>query len=313
MANVSYFTTYGQNGQMEDVQNMITSISPYDTPFTSLIGTEKCHNTTFSWQEDDLRAGAANAKVEGADAAIITLGTTTEKSNVTQIVAESFQISGTADAIKTYGRAKETAYNLAKTMKELKKDVEFAFVGSSQAKALGSADDTNGARKTASYDQLMWNNGATDDTAAGNVVFAGTKTTPAAMTEDDMLSLHQKIFTQGGSPDTFMVSPTAAVTIAGFAETTNRHRVLNDKISEVVNVVDVYQSPFGRLNVVINRHQVQSDALMFDPKMWSAVYLRTFTHHNLGRTGDSEMHMVVGEVGLKCKAERSAGRIRFAS
>ena len=48
-----------------------------------------------------------------------TLSPATERTNNTQILTKAFQVSATADAIATYGRAKETAYQLGKALKEI--------------------------------------------------------------------------------------------------------------------------------------------------------------------------------------------------
>ena len=41
-----------------------------------------------------------------------TLSATTLRTNNCQIMTKAFQVSATADAIKTYGHAKETAFRL---------------------------------------------------------------------------------------------------------------------------------------------------------------------------------------------------------
>ena len=48
-----------------------------------------------------------------------TLTATTLRTNNCQIMSKAFQVSATADAIKTYGRAKETAYQLGRALKEI--------------------------------------------------------------------------------------------------------------------------------------------------------------------------------------------------
>lgn len=48
-----------------------------------------------------------------------TLTAATSRTNNTQILTKAFQVSATADAIATYGRAKETAYQLGKALKEI--------------------------------------------------------------------------------------------------------------------------------------------------------------------------------------------------
>ena len=41
------FTAYDVVGKKEDISDIITNISPTDTPFISSIGSEKVHNTLF--------------------------------------------------------------------------------------------------------------------------------------------------------------------------------------------------------------------------------------------------------------------------
>ena len=48
-----------------------------------------------------------------------TLTATTMISGTTQILTKAFQISQTSDAVSTYGRAKETAYQLGRALKEI--------------------------------------------------------------------------------------------------------------------------------------------------------------------------------------------------
>ncbi len=68
-----------------------------------------------------------------------TLTDATERTNNTQILTKAFQVSATSDAIATYGRAKETAYQLGKALKEIKRDLERAYVGVDNAAATGSS------------------------------------------------------------------------------------------------------------------------------------------------------------------------------
>ena len=106
------YTSYDQVGLAEDVSDIISDISPTDCPMYSTIRTEKVSARVFEWQEDSLAAAANNAQVEGADATMATLSPTTLRTNNCQIMTKAFQVSATADAVKTYGRAKETALKL---------------------------------------------------------------------------------------------------------------------------------------------------------------------------------------------------------
>jgi hypothetical protein len=136
---MSTYTSYNQVGLKENVDDLISNISPFSTPMQAMVKNEKVNARTFSFLEDSLADSMVNAQVEGSDASMMTLTDATERTNNTQIMSKAFQISATADAVATYGRAKETALQLAKKLKEIKKDYEHAMVGVTQVAVAGSA------------------------------------------------------------------------------------------------------------------------------------------------------------------------------
>lgn len=292
---MALFQTYEQVGIKEDISDIISNISPTQTPFQTAIGNEKVTNTLFQWQEDSLRAVAANPVLEGADASFITVDPTVMRNNHTQIFAEAVQVSGTTDAVSTYGRARESAYQLAKSSKQLKRDLENAYVGTAQA-AVAGADAT--ARQMAGYQVQT-------DTST-NVYTGGASTAPS---ETNFLTCLQDIFQNGADPSIIQVTPANSVVFAGFAAAAGRYRTLqtggDDKA--LVNVVNLYVSPFGQQKVQVNRFLKASDSLVFDPSMWSKVTLRPWTRETLAKTGDSLKQMIVGEFSLKHKNVKASG------
>lgn len=277
------YTTYNQVGKAEDVSDIITDITPTDTPMSTLMKSEKTHARVFEWQEDSLANAAVNAAIEGADASMATLSPTTMRSNVTQILTKAFQISATADAIKTYGRAKETAYQMGKALKEIKRDQERAFVGVSQAAVSGSA---SAARKMASIDQMITN--STD---------AGSNATDP-LTEAKLLVAGQDAFEKGSDPSVLMVKPADGLIIAGFTAASGRNREFAST-KTLVNVIDLYVGPFGEYKVVLNRHQLTTHAFLIDPSMFKQVVLRPYTRTLLAKNGDSDRHQIVAEISCK--------------
>lgn len=211
----------------------------------------------------------------------------------TQILQKTFQVSATADAVKAYGRAKETAYQLSKALKEIKKDVEFAFVGSSNAGNVGNATT---AREMDSADQLI---------GAGNTTAGGT----AALTEAMITTTGQNVYNNGGDATILMVKPADSLIIAGFTGAAGRNREFNDGNKTLTNAVNLYVSPFGEYKVVLNRHQMTTHAFLLDPSMWRTASLRPFARTLLAKTGDSDTHMVVGELGLMHKNPLGSGQI----
>ena len=139
MANVTgTYKTYDQVGKKEDIEDIIYDISPTLTPFTSTIGTSTASAVLHQWQQDELAVVGDNAVLEGADAGTASADTTELKSAHTQIFSKVVQTSGTADVVEKYGRGSELQYQIAKKGKEMRRDIEHAFVGANQAGGAGS-------------------------------------------------------------------------------------------------------------------------------------------------------------------------------
>lgn len=215
------YTTYDQVGKKESVADIITDITPFDTPAMTMFKDEKVSARTFSWLEDSLEAAGTNAAVEGAAASMATLTDATERTNNTQILTKAFQVSATSDAVGTYGRAKETAYQLSKALKAIKRDAEFMLVGADQAAVAG---DASTARKAQSVINQIT-----------TVEAGGT----AALTEAMLLSAGQTAYNNGSDVDTFMIKPADAQIVAGFSASSGRNREIAQG-KTLVNAIDLY-------------------------------------------------------------------------
>ena len=148
-----------------------------------------------------------------------------------------------------YGRAKETAYQLGKALKEIKRDVERAFVGVDNAAVTGNAST---AREMASVTQQI---------ASGNSIDAGSGSTDP-LTEAKILECHQAVFEAGGDPTVLMVKPADATIVSGFTAASGRQRTFNDDTTTLTATVDFLVNSFGTLNVQINRHQLSTHAFL---------------------------------------------------
>lgn len=293
------FTSYTEVGVKEDVSNIITNISPTDTPFISGVKAEKTKNKLHSWQEDSLRDVIVNAAVEGADAVDSTTSPTTLRTNVTQILEKTIKIAGTVEAMDAYGRDKETAYQLAKASKEVKRDLENACVGTKQTMVTGSSTV---ARQFA---------GAQAQIDASMIVATGGAST--ALSEDNLLSALAAVYNAGGDPSVLMVSAQDALTVAAFAKAAGRFREIENsgsKNTAIVNAIDLYVSPYGQVSVQINRFIAAGDAIVYDPDMFSLVWLRPWQRETLAKTGDSIKIQLLGEVTLKHRNTKASALIR---
>lgn len=292
MSNTA-FKTYDQVGIKEDISDVISNISPTATPFQTMIKTENIQNTLFQWQEDSLATVAANAVLEGADATDSVLNPTVMRSNYTQILTKTVRVSNTADTVSTYGRAKETAYQLGKKSAELKREFEYHLIGLSQNAAVGSESVV---RKFGN----VWGTGASGaaQIAAGNVV--DHTATPVALSENDILTANQNLYQAGGEATVLMIKPADSLIVAGFTAAAGRYRTFDGSADRtVVNVVDLYVSPFGEQKVVINRFMKADRALLFNPVNWKVAVLRPWSRIPLAITGDAHREEIVGEFSVK--------------
>lgn len=300
------YTTYDTVGIKEDVSDVISNLTPTKTPFQTMIGAGKTRNRQFQWMEDSLRAVQANAKVEGFTASDATLTPPTLRSNYTQIMEKTIKVSATEDAVSQYGRAKETAYQLAKAGEEVKRDKEYAYVGLAQTATAGDSSST--ARLTASAASQVTTATNRYYTGAGTPI-GGTTGTAAALTESAILTTHQAVYSVGGDPSILMIKPADSLIVSGFTGASGRQREFSGDTKKVVNVVDLYVSPFGELKVVINRFLKTDHAWLIDPDMWEDVTLRPWTREPLAKDGDNSKTLLVGEFGLKHKNYAGDGLI----
>jgi hypothetical protein len=285
--------TFDQVGKREDVEDIIYDISPTMTPMLSSIGTSTASATLHQWLQDSLAPVASNAKVEGADAGTSSTITQTVKTANTQIFDKVVQVSGTAEAVGTYGRSSDLAYAIAKAGKEVKRDIEHSFVGLSQA---GTAGNGSTARQlTSAANQI---NAATTNTAGSNRTF----------TEALLLDVLQKCYEEGGEPNQVQVTPSHSVIVAGFAATSGRTRDF-DTGTTLVNAVDVIISPFGQVSVVPNRFLNANTVLVLDTEYWSRAVLRPMQTVVLAKTGDSDKRQMLTELTLVCENDKASGKI----
>lgn len=294
------YQTYQEIGIKENIADVITNISPRKTPFQSAIGTEKVHQPIYQWQEDSLRSVSATTQVEGADSVEITAAPTVMRSNYTAIFSEAVKVSGTTQSTQAYGRAKELAYQMAKSAAALKRDLENAFVGTAAVAAAGNAST---ARVTGSYHSAITGSGtSTFASQSGNVWFMGAATN---LSETGLVNAIQSAFVAGGDPTQILVTPSNSLIVAGFASASGRYRTIQDSTvnnkTTLVNAVNLYVSPFGEQVVSLDRFLRAKSTLIFDPAMWSQATLRPWTRENLAKVGDSERMLIVGEMGLKHK------------
>jgi hypothetical protein len=302
------FDTYDAIGIREDLQDVIYSISPTETPFMSSAAREQVKNTFHEWQTDALAAAVTNnAVIEGDDATLDAASATSRIGNYTQIMDKTVVITGTQESVDKAGRASELAYQIAKKSKELKRDIESTLL-TNQARAAGNSTT---ARTFGSIGAWI----ATNDNLAGdgtsptanNGSDARNDGTQRALTEDMLKDVIKNVWNAGGNPSVVMVGPFNKQKISGFTGGSTRFDASEDKT--LYTSIDVYSSDFGDLEVVPNRFSRDREALVLDMDYWSVGFLRDFTMHELAKTGDAEKRQLLVELTLISRNEAASGGV----
>lgn len=310
------FDKYDAIGIREDLSDIISNISPTQTPFLSNIKTERCSSTQFDWQTDSLAAAAANANIEGDDSTAAAQTPTVRYVNYTQIFKKVFTVSGTLEEVKKAGRKSELAYLMAKNGKELKRDQEKAFTGTNVA----VAGDSSTARVTASLDTWLFTNdlngtSGTAYTITGGVpVTARTDGTNRTWTEDLLKAGLLAQYNAGGEVTMLMVSPAKKQETSAFAGIADiRYNASKAAPAVVIGAVDVYVSDFGNVEVVPNRFMPTDLAYLIDPSMAKKRVLRPYFSEELAKTGDAHKRHMIEEAGLEVTNEAAHAVIRDLS
>lgn len=311
-APTNTFTRYDAIGVREDLSDIIYDISPVEVPFVSNIGKKKAKQTFFEWQTDALASAVTtNAQVEGDDITAVAVSPTTRVGNYTQILNKSFTISGTLEATDRAGRAEEAAFQKAKRLKELKRDLEATLTSSQVAVAGGNTT----ARKTAAFDSWLKTNTNNGNGGTGDYAYTTTPITARTaattgnirtFTETILKDVLKKQWTSGGESKMLMVGPFNKQVFSGFPGIADqRHEAPKSGQTQIIGAADVYVGDFGDVAVVPNRFMPEDRAYVIDPEYVSLATLRPVTSEKLAKTGDADKFYMVMEAGLQVDNEKA--------
>ena len=305
------FDSYDAVGIREDLEDVIYDVSPEETPFYTACAKLKASNTLHEWQTDSLRSSAANAHIEG-DATTATARTATSRlGNYTQIFKNAVNIPDTDEGLKKAGRAAEVAYQMLKTAKEQKLDIEKALFDNN-ARAAGNSTT---ARELAGAPAWMITNvnfqsGNSGANPTGDGTDARTDDgTPTAFSQAKFDDVMQSIWEQGGNPDVCYLSAFQMNVALGFAGNNNQRSTVKAEDERVIKHMDVYVTPWGTVEFVPSRENRSRDVFIMQSDMWAVGVLRPTKNIALAKTGDSTTRQVTTELTLICKNEKASGII----
>jgi hypothetical protein len=281
--------TYSETTNREFLSDMITNISPYDTPIHSMIGKQNVSATKVEWPEDALRAPGSNKHVEGASD-VSALGTPTNRSrlsNYTQIFKEGYEVSETQQEVDKAGVSDELDYNMLKAMKTIAQDVEYMYMNSTAA----VAGDASTARES----------GGLQASITTNVLANGgtTRFIAEALLNDGL----QAAWAAGGDALDIICSGANKRRLSGF--TAGNTKQVDAKDKKLIATVAVYESDFGLAKFHASRWMPDTLIFGLDKQYLKCGYLRNFKRKVLPDTNDSKSEIIKGELTLITRAEKA--------
>lgn len=319
----------------EDLSDVISMISPYDTPFFSMIGTVAATSTKHEWLRDSLASADSGGALEGDGFSGTAPTTPTRASNYSQILRKDFSVTGTNEAVTHAGMASQFSYQMMKALRELARNTEQALLCQDIASNVDGDAETARTMKGL-YHQILdadvavtADNFVFDVVGTGDPVIEGTGApantgTAVALTESDFNTLLQRMWEAGVAPDTVLASPAAKRDITAFSGSSIAR--FNVDKNELVKNVMRYESDFGTVDVMLERfgpvgggssptadtNQIaaisgSNSAFAFERQHINKAILRPTVAERLPRSGDSERGMILHELTLQVGAIGAAG------
>ncbi len=302
-------------GNREDLADIISNISPTETPFLTAIGTSKAGAVYHEWQTDALvSANPNNYAIQGDDLSNENRPASARIGNYTQIFTKVVGTSTTQRAVTTAGRADEHAYQLAKAGKEIKRDREARYTGNYAAvpPAAGTAGQSAGALAFMRTNVSRGVGGVNPTLSGGTTGYpnaAATNGTQRAYTEALLKTAIAAAWNAGGEPSLVITSLSQKQTAASFAGLAQQRADSNGRRIRIIAGADVYVSDVGELQFVPDRFSSTRDALIIDPDLWSVAVLDPMKRTALAKTGLADRNALYCEETLVSRNEAGSAVI----
>jgi hypothetical protein len=314
--------TFDKADLKESLSPVFYDLFPMDTYFQNNIDKEDVKNTQHQWIFDSLAAAANNKQIQGDIVGYATLATASRVSNFTQIARKAIVLSDTATAVSVVG-GDSMGRAIMKSMKELKRDIEFDLLGrqGSSAGATNTASASGGVlawifgQATAS---LNGNTIAATSTAgttpgyASSVVAGQTDGTTAAssITYTDIENGAELAWLDGGEPDTILCSNGQKKVVDAFTSRATRTADIGatDKLT-VQGTVNILVTSFGTFKVVMSRYIPRNCLVGLQMDKWALGQLRAPKVKDMAKDGDATKKLMVTEYTLIARNPNSSFKV----
>ena len=287
--------TYNTTTISEDLLPIITNLAPTETQFFTGLKKSKAKSTYHEYQVDSYAAvtgtSADKKAVEGADYGDDNVSTPTREGNYTQIIKQTYKVTGTAQVVDTAGMANPKAYQQAKALINWKHKAEWSIIHG--VKAQGAAAT---AREMGGLFDLTTTNAVAATTVLseklfGDYVQLGWENSSAKISEIYVGAFLKRV-------------------ISGWTAGAQKTIAANDK--RLVSAVDVYETDFGVAKLFLHRYidSVVSAAsthnmILLAPETMFYAGLREPVNKEVPSTGDYEKGVIIGEFTIEDRFEKA--------
>lgn len=311
------FRTGNAVGIREDLDDVVSRITPEDTPIYSMASKEGAKNTHPEWEIDTLRTPTENAQEEGDEYLFNSVVAPSRVGNYTQIFRESWIISRSMEAADDAGSVQKRKYQKLKKGIELRKDIEYAIVTntasvSGNTRFMGSLPSwitTNVSRGASGV------NGGFNTTTGLTV--AETTGTQRAFSKTILDAVAQSGYTNGANLTDLIVSPYVKGVFATLMSDANvanfYYNTTRGQSNAIIANADYYEGPYGKLKVSMNRVMAvgaaQARRAFFIDRDYIAMKTLSPIQEDpdLAKTGDAKKGVIIGETTLKVANEAGLG------
>jgi len=311
------FVTSSSNTNREELADVVSRITPEDTPIYSMHEKVKFKTTHPEWAVDDLAAPGENAQLEGDDYTFDATDAPERYGNYTQIFRKTGILSESQEYTDEAGKVLKTKEQKLKKGVELRKDVEFSIVTANPS--VGGATRKSGSLSTWIETNASRGGGGANggfDSGTG-LTTAPTDGTQRAFSKALLDNVMQQGYVSGANFKHVFVSPYVKSVFVTFMSDSNvasfRYAASSGKNNSIVANADVYEGPHGKVMVHPNRVMAGSAALarnafLTDPEHLCFGWFRKIKEDKeVAKTGDAKKFVLIGEGALKPKNEQGLG------
>jgi Family of unknown function (DUF5309) len=239
----------------EDLSNELSLLAPEETPILSLCSKGKATATFSEWTVDSLAAPVTTGISEGSDVTSFSdkFADRARLGNYVQLMRRDYLVSNLQQAVTSVGPA-NVAQAEAKSMREIKRDIEATIASANEMTVENGAGTPYGMRGLGAWLQVAAQGTNPVPTAYRTPTGSILTSTPTETTFNNMIG---SIFSKNGEMNSLtLVANTALRTIiSGFSRTSsatnNTYTINQEATSKTITLsVNLYDSDFGMVKII---------------------------------------------------------------